>query len=124
MPNSKTRLLHTSPRERPFYCITGDLTGEGFLVVVDKSTHELLVAEGAEAGTVSVIVNPKGAEVKGVGVRPGTLMLDLDATSSDPMQQAAESIERLKRVAIEAPRSSQPQVNPESENAGVNSDGR
>lgn len=94
---SKTRLMHTRPTERPFYCITGDLTGEGFMVVVDKGTHDLVVQEGAEAGTVSVIVNPKGVEAKGVSVRPGTRMLDLDASSSDPMKQAGESIERLKR---------------------------
>jgi hypothetical protein len=93
MPNSKTRLMHTGPTERPFYCITGDLSGEGLLVVVDKGTHELLVQEGAEAGTVSVIVNPIGVRVQGVSVRPGTRMLDLDASSSDPMQRAADSIE-------------------------------
>ena len=104
MPNSKTRLLHTRPAERPFYCITGDLTGEGFLVVVDKSTHELVVREGAEAGTLSVIINPIGARVQGVSVRPGTRMLDLQPSSSDPMLQAGESIERLKGGAIGAPR--------------------
>ena len=97
MPQSKTRLMHTCPTERPFYCITGDLSGEGFMVIVDQSTHDLVVQEGAEAGTVSVIVNPKGARVRGVSVRPGTHMLDLDASASDPMQQAAESIERLGR---------------------------
>jgi hypothetical protein len=101
---SKTRLMHTRPTERPFYCITGDLSGEGFLVVIDESTHELLVQEGAEAGTVSVIVNPKDARAQGVSVRPGTRMLDLDASSSDPLRQAGESIEELKRGAIGAPR--------------------
>jgi hypothetical protein len=64
MPRSKTRLMHTCPTERPFYCITGELAGEGFLVVVDESTHELVVQEGAEAGTKSVIVNPKGVQVR------------------------------------------------------------
>ena len=97
MANSKTRLMHTRPTERPFYCITGDLSGEGLLVVVDKATHELVVQEGAESGTVSVIVNPKGARVRGVSVRLGTRMLDLDAPASGPMQQAADSIERLGR---------------------------
>lgn len=97
MPNSKTRLMHTRPTERPFYCITGDLTGEGFLVIVDKGTHELVVQEGAEAGTVSVIVNPKGVQVQGVSPRPGPRMLDLPPSSSDPMQQAGESIEELKK---------------------------
>jgi hypothetical protein len=58
--------MHTCPTERPFYCITGDLSGEGFLVTVDESTHDVVVREGAEAGTVSVIVNPKGVEVKGL----------------------------------------------------------
>lgn len=100
MPNSKTRLMHTCPTERPFYCITGDLTGEGFLVIVDKGTHELLVAEGAEAGTVSVIVNPIGVRVKGVSPRPGTRMLDIPASSSDPMKQAGESIEGLRRKVL------------------------
>lgn len=100
MPKSRTRLMHTCPTERPFYCITGDLTGEGFLVVVDRSTHELVVEEGAEAGTVSVIVNPVGVRVKGVGVRPGTRMLDLSASSSDPLKQAGESVERLKRKVL------------------------
>lgn len=104
MPQSKTRLQHTSPTERPFYCITGDLSGEGFLVIVDKGTHELLVAEGAESGTVSIIVNPKGVQVQGVSVRPGTRMLDLQPSSSDPMRQAAESVEWLKSGAIGAPR--------------------
>ena len=108
--------MHTRPTERPFYCITGDLSGEGFLVIVDKGTHELLVQEGAEAGTVSVIVNPKGAQVQGVSVRPGTRMLDLDASSSDPMRQAAESIERPRGGAIGAPRGSKQQVLPEGEN--------
>ena len=93
---SKTRLMHTCPTERPFYCITGDLSGEGFLVIIDESTHELVVREGAEAGTISVIVNPKGVQVRGVSTRPGTRMLDLDASSSDPMKQAAESIEKQK----------------------------
>jgi hypothetical protein len=109
MPQSKTRLMHTCPTERPFYCITGDLTGEGFLVIIDESTHELAVREGAEAGTVSVIVNPKGARVQGVSTRPGTRMLDLDASSSDPMRQAGESVEGLKRGAIGAPRADGPQ---------------
>lgn len=104
MPKSKTRLMHTSPAERPFYCITGGLSGEGFLVVVDKITHELVVQEGAEAGTLSVIVNPKGAQVQGVSVRPGTRMLDLQTPVGDPMKQAAESIEGLKSGAIGAPR--------------------
>jgi hypothetical protein len=97
MPKSKTRLMHTCPTERPFYCITGDLTGEGFLVVVDESTHELVVREGAEAGTISVIVNPKGVQVQGVSPRPGTRMLDLHPSSADPMQQAAESTEELRK---------------------------
>jgi hypothetical protein len=100
MPQSKTRLMHTCPTERPFYCITGDLSGEGFLVVVDKSTHDLVVQEGAEAGTVSVIVNPKGVQVKSVSARPGTRMLDLSSPSSDPMWQAAESVEELRRDHI------------------------
>ncbi|MDT5268415.1 MAG: hypothetical protein QOH49_601 [Acidobacteriota bacterium] len=104
MPKSKTRLMHTCPTERPFYCITGDLSGEGFLVIIDESTHELVVREGAEAGTVSVIVNPKGVQVQGVSTRPGTRMLDLNASSADPMKQAGESIERLKSGAIGAPR--------------------
>jgi hypothetical protein len=64
MPQSKTRLMHTRPTERPFYCITGDLSGEGFLVVIDERTHDLVIQEGAEAGTKSVIVNPKGAQVQ------------------------------------------------------------
>lgn len=94
---SKTRLMHTRPTERPFYCITGDLTGEGFMVVVDKGTHDLVVQEGAEAGTVSVIVNPKGAPAQGVSPRPGTRMLEITPSSSDPMRQAGESVEKLKR---------------------------
>jgi hypothetical protein len=97
MPQSKTRLMHTCPTERPFYCIMGDLTGEGFLVVIDESTHDVVVREGAEAGTVSVIVNPKGVEVNGVSTHPSTRMLDLRPSSSDPMRLAAESIERLKK---------------------------
>ncbi|MDT5271138.1 MAG: hypothetical protein QOH49_3324 [Acidobacteriota bacterium] len=100
MPNSKTRLMHTCPTERPFYCITGDLTGEGFLVIIDESTHELVVREGAEAGTTTVIVNPKGVQVKGVSTRPGTRMLDLTDSSSDPMRQAEQSIEGLKRKVL------------------------
>jgi hypothetical protein len=102
MPQSKTRLMHTCPTERPFYCITGDLSGEGFLVVVDRSTHELVVEEGAEAGTVTVIVNPIGVRVTGVSVRPGTRMLVLTSSSAVPMKQAAESIERLKAEQPEA----------------------
>lgn len=100
MPQSKTRLMHTCPTERPFYCITGDLSGEGFLVVIDESTHELLVQEGAEAGTVSLIVNPKGARVQGVSVRPGTRLLDLQPPSADPMRQAGESIEGLRHKVL------------------------
>lgn len=127
MPKSKTRLMHTRPTERPFYCITGDLSGEGFLVVVDESTHDVVVREGAEAGTLSVIVNPKGVEVKGVSTRPGTRMLDLDASSSDPPKQARESVtwrelpgtravefppsaERLQSGAIGAPRAQNQKV--------------
>ena len=104
MSKSKTRLMHTRPTERPFYCITGDLSGEGLLVVVDESTHDVVVREGAEAGTVSVIVNPKGVEVNGVSTRPGTRMLDLTPSSSDPLKQAGESVERLQSGAIGAPR--------------------
>jgi hypothetical protein len=92
--------MHTCPTERPFYCITGDLTGEGFLVIIDESTHELVVREGAEAGTTTVIVNPKGVQVKGVSTRPGTRMLDLTDSSSDPMRQAEQSIEGLKRKVL------------------------
>lgn len=101
---SKTRLMHTYPTERPFYCITGDLSGEGFVVVVDESTHDLDVCEGAEAGTLSVIVNPKVVEVKGGSTRPGTRMLDISPSSADSMKQAAESIERPHSGAIGAPR--------------------
>ena len=104
MPQSKTRLMHTCPTERPFYCITGDLSGEGFMVVIDKSTHELLVQEGAEAGTLSVIVNPIGVRVQVVSVRPGTRLLDLQPSSSDPRRQAEQSIERLRGGSIGAPR--------------------
>jgi hypothetical protein len=116
MPQSKTRLVHTYPAERPFYCITGDLSGEGLLVVVDESTHDVVVREGAEAGTKSVIVNPKGVEVKGVSTRPGTRMLDLDASSSDPLRQAGESVERLRGGAIGAPRAQNPKVLSEDSN--------
>lgn len=96
---SKTRLMHTCPTERPFYCITGDLTGEGFLVEVDTRTHELLVTREAE-GTVAVRVNPKGVEVKGPAVRPGTRMLEIPAAPSDPFERAEESIERLRRGSM------------------------
>jgi hypothetical protein len=115
MPNSKTRLMHTRLTERPFYCITGDLSGEGFLVIIDESTHELVIREGAEAGTQTVIVNPKGVQVKAVSTRPGTRMLDLDASSSDPMKQAGESVERLRGGAIGAPRAQVRKVLPEGE---------
>jgi hypothetical protein len=104
MPKSKTRLQHTCPTESPFDCTEGDMTGEGFLVVVDKSTHELVVRDGAEEGTTTVVVNPIGVAVKGVSPRPGTRLLDLDASSSDPTRQAGESIERLKSGAIGASR--------------------
>ena len=67
MPQSKTRLMHTCPTEVPFDCMPGDFSDQGFLVVVDKRTHELVVREGAEAGTISVIVNPKGVQVQGPG---------------------------------------------------------
>ncbi|HEX8502811.1 MAG TPA: hypothetical protein VF659_19665 [Pyrinomonadaceae bacterium] len=123
MPQSKTRLMHTRPTERPFYCITGDLSGEGFLVIVDESTHDVVVREGAEAGTKSVIVNPKGAQARGVSTRPGTRMLDLQPSAADPAGLAAESIERLRREgpedeaarsgAIGAPRSQNLKVLPE-----------
>lgn len=115
MPQSKTRLMHTCPTERPFYCITGDLSGEGFLLIIDESTHELQAREGAESGTVEVVVNPRGVQVRGVSPRPGTRMLDLRPSSSDPTRQAAESIERLKSGAIGAPRPLNPQVLPEGE---------
>jgi hypothetical protein len=97
MPQSKTKLKHTCPTEEPFDCMTGDLSGQGFLVVVDKRTHELVVRYGAEEGTLTVLVNPKGARVQGASPRPGTRMLDLDASPSDPLRQAAESIEELKK---------------------------
>lgn len=84
--------MHTCPTERPFYCITGDLSGEGFLVIVDEGTHELEAREGDEAGTVCVVVNPKGVRVEGVSPRPGARPLDISAPSADPMRQAAESI--------------------------------
>jgi hypothetical protein len=93
MSESKTKLYHTRPTEEPFKYLTGDLSGQGLRVVVDKSTHELVVryGYGAEEGTLTVLVNPKGVEVTGASARPGTRMLDLDASSSDPMRQAAES---------------------------------
>lgn len=96
MPESRTKLYHTCPTERPFDCITGDLTGEGFLVVVDTRTHELIVEEQTDE-TVTLAVNPIGVRVKRPKPRPGTRMLDLDASSSDPMRQAGESIERLRK---------------------------
>lgn len=95
---SKTKLYHTCPTEEPFKCMTGDLSDQGFLVVVDKRTHELLIPKEQETDeTLTVLVNPKGAQVQGVSPRPGTRMLDLQPPSSDPMKQAAESIERLRR---------------------------
>ncbi|HEX8352877.1 MAG TPA: hypothetical protein VF611_08260 [Pyrinomonadaceae bacterium] len=96
--------MHTRPTERPFYCITGDLSGEGFVVVVDEGTHDVAVREGAEAGTLSVIVNPKGVQAQGVSTRPGTRMLDLRPSPADPVKQAGESVERLRSGAIGAPR--------------------
>ena len=103
MPKSRTRLMHTCPTERPFYCITGDLSGEGLLVTVDRSTHELVIREGAEAGTTAVIVNPIGVRVKGVSGRPGAGLPD-DASSSDRTEQAEDSAERPPGGAIGAPR--------------------
>jgi hypothetical protein len=101
MSNSKTKLYHTCPTKGPFPCITGDLTGEGFLVIVDQRTHELVIQQGATGETVTVAVSPRGAPMPEVSPRPGTRMLDLPPSSSDPMQQAGESIERLKRPCVE-----------------------
>lgn len=97
MTKSQTTLQHTCPTEAPFDCITGDLTGEGFLVVVDKRTHELVVRYGAAEGTITVLVNPKGVQVKGVNTRPGTRLLDLDASALDPLRQARESLKQFYR---------------------------
>lgn len=58
---SKTRLKHTCPTEAPFDCTKGDMTGEGFLVVVDKRTHELVIPRERETEeAVTVIVRPRG----------------------------------------------------------------
>lgn len=126
MSGSKTRLMHTRPTERPFYCITGDFSGEGFLVIVDARTHDLVVEQGDD-GTVTVRVNPKGVEVKGPTVRPGTRMLEIPPPAADPEAEAGDipasppehgwitlpgtravefppSAERLRRGAIGAPR--------------------
>jgi hypothetical protein len=95
--------MHTCPTERPFYCITGDLSGEGLLVVVDTRTHALVVEQGDDE-TVMVRVNPQGVEVKGPTVRPGTRMLEIPPPAADPLKLAGESVERLQSGAIGAPR--------------------
>ena len=60
--NSKTRLMHTCPTEEPFDCTEGDLSDQGFLVVVDKRTHELLIPQERETDqTLTVLVNPRVA---------------------------------------------------------------
>lgn len=87
--------MHTRPTERPFYCITGDLTGEGLLVVVDESTHELVVREGAEAGTKSVIVNPKGAQAK--GPRGGAIGAPRARVNREVAEAARDGLESFYR---------------------------
>jgi hypothetical protein len=62
MAESKTRLKHTCPTEEPFDCITGDLSGEGFLIIIDRRTHELVVEPDA-GDEMTVRVNPKGVAV-------------------------------------------------------------
>lgn len=62
MPESKTRLKHTCPTEEPFDCTEGDLSDQGFLVIVDKRTHELLIPQERETDeTLTVLVNPRVA---------------------------------------------------------------
>ncbi|MET0650196.1 MAG: hypothetical protein ABW208_26610 [Pyrinomonadaceae bacterium] len=62
MPKSQTRLMHTCPTEAPFDCTEGDLSEEGFLVVVDKRTHELLIPQERETDeTLTVLVSPRVA---------------------------------------------------------------
>jgi hypothetical protein len=61
MPESKTRLKHICPTGEPFDCTEGDLSGGGFLVVVDKRTHELVIPRERETEeAVTLIVRPKG----------------------------------------------------------------
>ena len=102
---SKTKLYHTYAGEPPFECSTGDMTGDGLEIVVDKRTHELVIPEGRETEeAVTVIVSPKGEPAavtpppaESVSPRPGTRMLDLPPAPGDPVRQAGESIEGLKR---------------------------
>lgn len=108
MPQSKTKLFHVYPDvpgEPPFECSTGDMTGQGLEVVIDKRTHELeVLRDGETEEAVTVVVRPRGVQAQGPLPRPGTRMLDLDASSSDPTKQAGDSIERLRSGAIGAPR--------------------
>lgn len=100
---SKTKLQHTGPTEAPSDFITGDLMGEGLLVVVDRRTHELQVRDGAEEQTVTVIVNPKGEGAaapppdSGRVTPPGTWARFFPRVSSDPLRQAGESLKRFVR---------------------------
>lgn len=60
MSNSKTRLYHTYADEPPFECSTGGMEGDGLEVVIDKSTHELVIPRERETEeTVTVIVRPR-----------------------------------------------------------------
>lgn len=61
MSNSKTRLQHTYRTDEPFDCMTGDLSDQGLLIVIDKRTHELVIPKEQETEeTVTVIVRPRG----------------------------------------------------------------
>jgi hypothetical protein len=61
MPDeSKTKLFHTYPDEPLFECSTGDMTGEGFEITMDKSTHEFEIPRDRETeDAVTIIVRPK-----------------------------------------------------------------
>lgn len=124
MSNSKTKLYHTYSDEPPFECSTGDMTGDGFEIVLDKRTHELVIPKERETeDAVTVIVRPKGgpalveepSEVvtAGADVLKGGVAIDIPASPPEDgwitlpgtrMRVIPLSAERLQSGAIGAPR--------------------
>jgi hypothetical protein len=62
----------------------------------DDQTVSLSVRMGIDAERLGT----EPAPVEGVSPRPGTRMLDLPPSPADPMKQAGESVERLRRKRV------------------------
>jgi hypothetical protein len=70
-------------------------------VTLSFDDEEQRVSLSVRMGIDAELLGPEPAPDESVSPRPGTRMLDLPPSSADPMRQAEESVERLRRERVD-----------------------